>query len=214
MWNCSPDKTTMADSSASSDRWNTYKDYLKRKRDYKREWRKRKHEGVSIASSSKKTVGQRMLPPHPEKERYRPVAPTNKITSILNNPEQEYQIISGIGVEEHLEAVGQEELLEEEAMNDSNIVTLEDVGGDEETEAPTIYGFVEEEVEEELEEQPIQNTEEQTTKEETEALASEDEDTEFRNRWKKVYSRMRSVKDTEKRFRYLKIIEGIVQELW
>lgn len=192
----------------SADKWSTYKDYLKRKRDYKREWRKRKNPTtvpVKRTMASQPEVarnhiltdssGYRTI--HAKRKVHRAASPLEQVVEQLFKDarvqEEEEHHEEPLDVKCNIIAVGDEE--EEEELNHYNEIP---------------EGFQEAEAQEE---DHVEMTKEEEEQEQEEHVLSHD-DIEFTERWNTVYTRLVSLQDTGRRSRYLKIIEDIVGELW
>lgn len=187
-------------SDPSADKWTTYKDYLKRKRDYKREWRKRKNPSTD---PEKRSFVQ---PSGPDPYSYRHV-----IKRKVYNADQS-QLEEAVNHIQYIHRESPEQQHEEEIANHSHLIAMVCQEDDEEANEEVHldhFNEVSEGYQEAVQE------EKETVKED---LPSEDilthDDIEFTDRWNTVYNRLISLQDTGKRLRYLKIIEDIVGELW
>lgn len=199
-----------------ADRWTTYKDYLKKKRDYKREWRKRKHDQSG-------GPGKRMRSHSPVRKPSPPRYSTSHRAAVPKRKNQQVLIVREerniLG--EPYEIPLQEEVLlknDQREMTDGicnqgdesedpgrNIVTIENCEEADDYKSDDAQDIPEEEEEE---------TEMVHEKEEPADEVIVLEDLKFADRWNNLYMRLFSLEDTSRRWRYLKLIEGLVEELW
>lgn len=190
----------------SAEKWTTYKDYLKRKRDYKREWRKRKNPttlGKRIMAQPE-VAATHMLPDSLE---YRPIHSKRKMYRAASPLEQAVEHLQP--EIHHLEdARVQEEQNEERLDEGCNIIAIDQEEAEEEEEQLDHYNEIPEGYQVEAQD------EDQMVNEEQEEHVLSPDDIEFTERWNTVYSRLISLQDTGRRLRYLKIIEDFVGELW
>lgn len=208
------------------DVWTTYKDFLKRKRDYKREWRKRKTNDQPVAQ---KRMVRVVIPARRHVKD--PIAPaTIPVTpSPLNSPRETVTVehidhrmeivpeLNLVNDDDHTET--QEEELHNVSLDGNsslnNIVTLVE----EMVDTPEQFNgisYVEEELHEEEQEEILERTgeEEVRIQEDEEEVVDEEVDGLFLDRWNTVTTRLLSVTNSAKRSRYLNIIEALVEEAW
>lgn len=187
---CEPvDAECPAPENNDTDVWQSYKDYLKRKRDYKREWRKRKN---------------KTDPPTADKRR-RVMAPAKQQQQQQQQPRQQPQSPPR---EEHDDGESQEDETDLEVVpgdcdpsdpESMNMVRLAGIEPELQLQIRGTYGV----------EEVIVDAEE----DETGVVVSE-EDEYFLDRWNVVSTRIMSVADNNKRMRFLALIEGLVDEAW
>lgn len=217
----------------SSDVWTTYKDFLKRKRDYKREWRKRKGDPPLAARKRVRKDNQQHETSQGSETlqvpvNHRPVTTTLHIPrkhKVVHIEQKGRTIVAAATTtptdleiliheeERHEDAEISREDLHNVSLDTNNLSAMETLV--DELEADEQFsGTISEGDHDESDIIHEQESTVTTREVEEEEVVGDGEDSVFLDRLNVVTTRLLSVGDTSKRLRYLKIIEAIVEEAW